>query len=542
MKPETPQSIVRWHKVATITLVLVLAGSWLYVNWNEPASFYTVKYDPEFPYFMNSLAVFKGKPYTYIEHPGIPLELLGTGLLALTYPFIQGTSDTFVMYHLSRPELFLTLVRAFLSLFGLICVFLLSRHSVRIKHWTDAFFSIAVAATFFVLLSPLTFDSLTYWSHNSFNFPFGTLLLLLLLMRLRSNQEIRWWEISLFGIGAGILTAVTIYHATWVIGIAAAICISDLLKQRRWQKIVLSGLIVGISSILGFIAATIPMVKRYRYFLWWVKSLIIHQKRYGRGETGITSLDQLQENFAALWSDAPILFISLSLTIALIFITLLIHRRKLNQNPGLWGIALGLSVQSIGTFLVILKHYGRHYLLAVAAILPLLLSAVYSLLSQSSPRARRTFVVLGSIIIFGFAYGFVEFITEHKNTVSDVYLMEAELSEYKTNYSLTSGKNPESLSILWGYGVGSRCFALRFGDFWAGNAFSKEIPELCPNDGLYDVWSDQGKLTTNKEWDIIIVPKRHLPNDAGEYGTVIISDAETTRYGKVVFIISTNDK
>ena len=129
MKPETPQTIVRWHKVATITIMLVLAGLWLYVNWKEPASFYTIKYDPEFPYFMNSLAVFKGKPYTYIEHPGIPVELLGTGLLALTYPFIQGTSDTFVMYHLSRPELFLTLMRAFLSLFGLICVFLLSRKS-----------------------------------------------------------------------------------------------------------------------------------------------------------------------------------------------------------------------------------------------------------------------------------------------------------------------------------------------------------------------------------------------------------------------------
>jgi len=120
--------------------------------------------------------------------------------------------------------------------------------------------------------------------------------------------------------------------------------------------------------------------------------------------------------------------------------------------------------------------------------------------------------------------------------------MEAELSEYKTNFSSTSGKNPESLSILWGYGVGSRCFALHFGDFWAGNAFSEEIPRLCPNEGRYDVWSDQGKLSTNMEWDIIIVPERHLPKDAGEYGTVIFSDAETTRHGKVVFIVSTNDK
>jgi len=375
------------------------------VNWNEPASFNTVKYDPEFPYFMNSLAVFKGKPYIYIEHPGIPVELLGTGLLALTYPFIQGTSDTFVMYHLSRPELFLTLVRAFLSLFGLICVFLLSRHSVRIKHWTDAFFSIAVAATFFAVLSPLTFDSLTYWSHNSFNFPFGTLLLLLLLMRLRSNQEIRWWEISLFGMGAGILTAVTIYHATWVIGIAVAICISDFLKKRRWHKIILSGLIVGISSIFGFIVATIPMAKRYRYFLWWVKHLITHQGRYGKGEIGITSLNQLQKNFAALWSEAPILFISLCIAIALILLTLIIHRRKLNQNPGLWGIALGLSVQSIATFLIILKHYGRTYLLAVAAILPLLLSAVYSLLSQSNPRSRKHHYIWFCIWICRIHYG-----------------------------------------------------------------------------------------------------------------------------------------
>ena len=106
MRFELTHLASKTHTIATLLIILTLACSWLYVHWNEPATYYNLKYDPEFPYFMNSLSVFNGKPYWYMDHPGTPVELLGTLILTLTYPLTRGSSDNFVMYHISNPGLF----------------------------------------------------------------------------------------------------------------------------------------------------------------------------------------------------------------------------------------------------------------------------------------------------------------------------------------------------------------------------------------------------------------------------------------------------
>ena len=150
------------HTIATLLLILTLACSWLYVHWNEPATYYNLKYDPEFPYFMNSLAVFKGKPYGYMDHPGTPVELLGTFILTLTYPLTRISSVSFVMYHITNPGLFLSIARALIALMSMAGVYLLVKYSITLKSRTDEFISIAIAALFFAVHAPFTFTTLTY--------------------------------------------------------------------------------------------------------------------------------------------------------------------------------------------------------------------------------------------------------------------------------------------------------------------------------------------------------------------------------------------
>jgi hypothetical protein len=389
----------------------------MYVHWTEPASYYSVKYDPEFPYFMNSLSVFKGIPYWYMDHPGTPIELLGTILLILTYPLIKITSNNFLIYHISNPELFLTIARAFIALMSMVCVYLLAQFSIKLRSRIDYFFSIAIAALFYAILAPLTFTTLTYWSHNSFNFPLGSLLLLGLLVRLRSDLNIRWWEISLFGIGAGILSAIQLYFATWVIGICIAVGVSSMLKNRGWRQATLLSIAGVVSSLLGFIVATLPMVHKYIWFRWWVRSLFTHQGRYGHGEIGFTSASRMLENFISLWEQAPIVFISAGLSLLLIGAALLYHRQRMKINPGLWGVAIGLSSQLIATLFIILKHPGTIYLLSVAAILPVLFSVAYTLLSSSYRYIRHGIIVLGTLILIGFFIGIFQAINENSEII-----------------------------------------------------------------------------------------------------------------------------
>jgi hypothetical protein len=531
----------RAHKFATFMIVLSLALYWIYIHWNEPASYYSLKYDPEYPYFMNSLLVFKGRSYSYMDHPGTPIELLGTGLLFLTYPFTRGGSDSFVMYHVSNPSIFLTIGRATIALLSILCVCLLTRHSIKLKTRIDGFFSLAVAATFFAVLSPLTFNTLTYWSHNSFNFPLGSLLLLGLLVRLRSDLNLRWWEISLFGIGAGILTAIQLYFATWVICICIAVGVFSLLKTHSWLKTLLSIIIAVVSSLFGFIVATLPMVHKYIWFRWWVINLLTHQGRYGFGEVGFTTPSRLLKNFTSLWNQAPIIFISAGFSLLLIGTAFFLHRHKLKINPGLWGVAIGLSSQLIITLFIIFKHPGAIYLLAVAAILPILLSVAYTLLINSHQYMKHIMALLGAFILIGFAFGFFHAIAENRQMIANIHLVETDLREHRNNYSAVKDVNLDEQRILWSYGTSSPCFALYFGNIYARNAFIKEIQRVCPNDRLYDIWSDGDKLTTDEKWDIIIIPDKFLPDDAEEFSSLEISDA-TTNYGHIVFIIADKEE
>jgi hypothetical protein len=531
----------RAHTFATFILILTLATYWIHVHWNEPAAYYSVKYDPEFQYFMNSLAVFKGVPYSYMDHPGTPVELLGTGLLLLTFPFTGGSLKSFFSYHISNPELFLIMARAILALMSMTCVYLLAKFSIKIRSRTDEFFSVAIAISFYTVLSPLTFITLTFWSHNSFAFSLGSLLLLGLLVKLRSDLNLRWWEISLFGISTGILTAVQLYFATWVVGICIAVGVFSLLKYRDWRKAILSSVIGAVSSLVGFVIVTLPTLHKYIWFYSWAKRLFTHQGRYGYGEAGFTSLSRLQKNFFLLWEQAPIVFLAAGLSLLLIATALFLQRKKIKQNPGLWAMAIGLSLQLIVTLLIILKHPGAIYLLAVAAILPVLLCVIYSMLSDSKRYFRQGFIVLGILILIGFFLGLFQAIAENRETISNIHLVETELQEHRSNYAETKNVNLDEQTILWSYSTGSPCFALYFGNIFSGNAFTEEIRRVCPNDGRYDVWSDGDHLSAPEGWDIIVIPEKHLPDDVQEYGTLIASDA-VTMYGQVFFVIADNEQ
>jgi hypothetical protein len=540
MKLASAHSMSRAHKLAILILILALVGFWIHVHWNEPASYYSVKYDPEFPYFMNSLSVFKGIPYWYMDHPGTPVELLGTILLFLTYPLTKLTSNNFLMYHISNPDLFLTIARAFIALMSVVCVYLLARFSIKLRSRSDIFFSIAIAAMFYAILSPLTFTTLTYWSHNSFNFPFGSLLLLGLLVRLRSDRNIRWWEISFLGISAGILSAIQLYFATWVIGICIAVGTCSLLKHRSWRKAILSSITGAVSSLFGFIVATLPMIHKYMWFRWWITSLFTHQGRYGTGEIGFTSASRMLENFKSLWEQVPIVFISASLSLLLIGTALFLHRRKMKVNPGLWGVAIGLSSQLILTLFIILKHPGTIYLLAVAAILPILFSVAYALLTNSYRYIRHGMVVLGTLILIGFFFGILQAINENREIITNIHLMEAEVREQRINYSKMKDIDLDEQVVLWSYGISSPCFALYFGNSYASNVFTEEIQQVCPQEGRYNVWSDGDKLLTEEKWDIIVIPEKYLPTDAEEYGSVEVSNA-ISKYGQIFFIVADDE-
>jgi hypothetical protein len=428
------------------TLILLMALSlivfWIYVNFSSPATFYSIKYDPEYAYFLNSLLVYKSQPYAYVDHPGTPIEILGSGLLALTYFTAQHPTLTFVQYHIRNPQVFLGIARGFLTISSIFCLVLLARYAVKKRQTLDVLVSLGVAGSFFAVHPPFAFASTVYWSHNSFAFPFGTLLLLLLLIRLREALRLRWREIAGFGFGAGLLAAIQLWFATWIIGVGIVLALYIFLHDEGWLRGIGSVVLVGMGTLTGFVTGTLPVAHRYIWLSYWVERLLFHTGRYGHGAAGFTSPEQLLSNLDRLFGQAPEVLIASIFTLVLAVLVLIYRRKHLREDPVHGSVVIGLTLQLALLLFIVLKHPGRHYLLGAAAIIPVLLAGAYGLIGQADARMRRTAAGIGALLLVGFFVSLFLSIKEHHWRMTNIHRVETELSRLKQAQAEASGKRP----------------------------------------------------------------------------------------------------
>jgi hypothetical protein len=204
--------------------------------------------------------------------------------------------------------------------------------------------------------------------------------------------------------------------------------------------------------------------------------------------------------------------------------------------------------QLIVLWAVIGKHPGEAYLLSIAAVLPILLALALEVFLERGIRAQRLAGLIGLIAVLGFIFGWVVAIRDHSRTVADVIRADEVIAQELEKYANDSDKSVEDMTILWGYGVPSRCYALRFGNVYTENgALTDEINELCPNEWMYDVWGGYVELpnayeplSENFDWDIVILPERYLPESSGSIGEITVTDALTQGFGRIAIIKSSS--
>ena len=144
-------------------------------------------------YFLNSLAPFKGAPYFYTDHPGTPVEIIGTMLLGTTYVFFTDHAN-FIEYHLENPEYFLNLAHGFITLLSVLCAIYFFLTVLGTLQKPNVYLALSLALLFYGL-HPYSFKTLTVWSHTSFNFPLGAGYLIScsrLRMMPRARSPIGW--------------------------------------------------------------------------------------------------------------------------------------------------------------------------------------------------------------------------------------------------------------------------------------------------------------------------------------------------------------
>ena len=500
-----------------ILLSSALAYVWLLVHYIHPAPFYLFA-DPEMAYMMDSLGVFKGKLYDFYQHPGTSVELIGSFLLLLTYPFL---SHNFVNQHLYNPEIFMALARGVLTIGHIVTCTLLARHAIRINHWTDALFSVAVPASFYALSTWLGVRGVILWDHNSFTLPAGSALLLAMLVTFRSGQQVRRRRIVALGFGMGVLTATQLYFMTWILGLIVTIGGFHLLHRHSWVQAVQSALYAGLAGISGFVLVTLPIINHYGSLFDWIKRLILHQGMYGQGEPGIISPQLVWINLIQMWKHSPAFCIAVPLVLLTLALAAFLRfsRRRDECSPGLWAVTCGLSIQVIVTLTIILKHYGSHYLLAIAAIVPLLMASAHALCLRLPVRRLRIVYAVASLGIFiGFIYNLADFRSAYETRLRASRLAQERSRNFIEDYAVATGTDQKSLKIVWSINTYSPCFARWHNSREYRGVFDQEIAGICPRDfylllySPYIYLAGRHVLLEEFDWDVIVVAQEFLPD------------------------------
>jgi hypothetical protein len=464
-------------------------------------------WDPELVYLMNSLLVFQGRSYTFIDHPGTPLEMIGSALLALTWPFVGGGNESFAARHVRDPALALTLAHVLLAASCMAVMVLLARRAVSIERWDDVIPSLAVAAAYFAF-HPHAITSLAFWSHNSFSFPAGTLLTLLLLLKLDRDQPPGWRWTAGMGLATGALAAVQLYFAAWIGGAGLAVALAHLFHGRGWGAAVRAACLLGAGALAGFVAATLPILPRYRQFVFFVGRLLSRQGVYGSGEAGFTSPGVFWQHLSGLLQVTPGLFITLAAGALFIAAAAVAQRRRLRARAGLWAVALAVFAQAIVLTIAIAKHPALLYTLSLAALLPIVLAMAFTV-ARSWGRPGRLACVSAGLALLYFATGnYQESRLLHRIMFQRMHVALRQMDALLERGGHADGRPP----ALWTWGTEGRCVALWISNHYADEAFTNEVSRACPRDGA--LWGGMVK------WPVAAPASRWI----GAEGTLVTTE------------------
>ena len=491
-----------------IFIAIPLLIYWIYWQLNTS---YWFNADPAAVYFLDSLSIFAGRSYAYVDHPGTPIQLLGSFFLALTYPFLGG-QDAFINFHLARPGAFFLMTNLFLLGINLVCAFVFYKTAITILKHDRLLGGVAIALTYFAL-HPYSFPSLTLWSHNSLNFPFGTLWLIWLFVELRKEQEVPPFKLILMGMAAGILSMAQMYFTAWLVTGIFTIFVFSLRLNRSLRTAISSGMYMLAGGITGIIAMLVPIYKELPRFLSWLTRIITHQGLYGSGEEGIYSLSFIPLAMSFWWENIRPMILVLLVTLAVLGLIAYVSNKSTEKtSPGIFAMVCGLLFQILLIMLLMTKAALKlRYSLSLAAILPVLILLTLKLLETTPWRTIELKRIFFVIVLAGVGFTLISQIAEQRQRAfveADAALAK---SQAVTHLAREKHVLEDEIVVVYAYAVPLKCAGLLQASNWIGS-FKKEIAEICPNQ--HAIWDSNIELNISEyatdirdlTWDMVIWP------------------------------------
>jgi hypothetical protein len=499
---------------------------WFYWTFNPS---YWFNGDPAAYYLVDSLSVFTGGSYLYVDHPGTPVQIVGTLLLALTYPFFDGR-DAFINFYITKPEAFFLMTHTFLLVMNLFTAILLYNTARSTLSHDKVLGGIALATLFFPLHS-YGFQSLTLWSHNSLNFPFGTLLLVWLYREIQTEQKIKKSILFLLGFASGILAIAQVYFFIWVATVAFTIFIYTWRTQHSIKQAISSSIYVISGNLLGISLMILPVYKEMPRFLRWFTNMVATEGIYGTGKRGFFTL-AVFTNALNLWWDylRPLTFVVLFTFAAWGTFAWLRKKSPISVSPSIHAMLAGLAIHMGLLLLILMKTAGKaRYILSLTASLPILILLVLKLSETTFWEKLKFSRIVYALMLIGMVLVLSQQIDGQRRRAYVESDAATSNSQAITKLAQSLGVAKKEVVVVYAYAVPIQCSGMLSAMNWTGS-FRKEITNMCPNQhAIYDTTIELNNPVplvgiTEIDWDMVVWPGNgsNLPEYLESVGAVNI--------------------
>ena len=429
--------------------------------------------DPCYAYLLNSLNILRFTTPQHIDNPGTPLQSLGAVVVLgrWLYTCILGRGMPLQDSVLTNPEGYLQAIRLTLCLLISAASFLAGRAVLRTRnHLLPA---VTLQATFLMFLFP------AWMLGGVAPSPLVAFAALSLACVLAPEALARNSGLSGLAFGRPVAAGVVLGF-----GVATHLAFSPLLVLILLFERTARKLVAFFSCCASFVFFTLPIYTRYRGLLGWIRDVLIHKGKYGHGEVGIPGARELLANVEALYREEPALYVLLGLYLFVLLVLRFCRPERNRRSLTTLQKALFVGCLTIAAHVAIVaKHPDTHYLLPSIILTGLLNAAVISVLQELGARRALTLAVAAVTLgVFGWslihAYGRLNWFAGYANArrveqIRTLDAAEARPGCYRIGYYRSS--LPE--------------FALDFGNYYAGRAYSDRLDQLYPRALFYDIWS-----------------------------------------------------
>lgn len=451
--------------------------------------------DPDYAYLFNSLAISQSFPVGHTDHPGTPMQILGSMVIKISFIF-RGQNDL-VRDVLANPETYINII---IKTVLILNSFLLFIAGVTVFKMTKKILpAFLLQLTPFLSLSLISSPVLGLSAEPLLLFS-GILFLLPVFLTLFKTPVKHQIITLLFSVAAGLGIATKIIFAPLIFVPLFAL---SSLKER---------LAFILGTIISFYFFTQPIVPQYQRLFNWIKDLLTHSGRHGTGDKTIIDQAVFITNMKKILADQYIITILLT-TIVLIIIAYLWRYgviKNFKKNLA-FRLLVGLFVTEIIQIIMVAKHPGGQYLIPGTLLLPAIIITSLFLISKFEIKnflfvKHLSILILCLIIIF-----------QLYKTISQIPILfqaiEKQKNVDKTIYNEIQSKYKDDTIITY-FRSSSPFYALRFGNTFVNFSFNHYLKSIYPNTYFWDIWNGvytnwdsqvtfQDIINNSKEKDII---------------------------------------